>query len=136
MSPFTLDGIGWTLPLGAALIVVGIVLLALVDAPRRLLWRIRRFRGLDRPPPSGSRPDDGAIAPDAGTWVSPRAELSIDANVPSGGSEDAMWREPSPREAADGNRPTSADPVRAPASHQEPPEPRVDPTAPQERPSG
>jgi len=135
MGPLTLDSIGWTFPLGAALIVVGLVLLALIDAPRRLLWRIRRFRGLSQRPPSGPPPDDGALADDPGTWVSPPPQPTFHAEAAIAGHEDAVWQEHPVPEAADVDRATTSDPGGVPGDHQEPVEPGLDPAAQQERPS-
>jgi len=58
--------IGWTLLVGIALVVGGAVMLALVDAPRRLRWRLRRG-GQARPPRSEGRRD--ADPDGAGLWV-------------------------------------------------------------------
>jgi hypothetical protein len=141
MGPPTLDGIGWTFPLGAALIVVGLVLLALVDAPRRLLWRIRRFRDESQRLASGSRPDDGPISHDPGPWVSPHPEPTSHAEVVNGGPDGEVQHERPLREAADLGEAadldgaTTSDPGGTPGTHQEPVEPGLDPASPPERPS-
>ena len=126
MGPPTLDGIGWTFPLGAALIVVGLVLLALVDAPRRLLWRIRRFRAESQPPPSGPRPDDRPSAHEPGPWVSPHPEPTSHAEVDSGGPDGEVRHERPLREEADVDGATTSDPGGAPGGHRGPVEPGLD----------
>src|ERR1019366_1628408 len=54
------QGIGWTFVVGIALLAVGVVLLALVDAPQRLIWRFRHLRGRSQGRRSRGRSVDAA----------------------------------------------------------------------------
>lgn len=121
--------------MGAALIVAGLVLLALIDAPRRLLWRIRRFRGLPQPPPSGPQPADGVTPHEPGTWLSPPPGPASRAEVTGGGRGGAVWQERPPREVAGVDGATTPDPGGTPGSDRGPGEPGLDPSPPSVRPS-
>lgn len=74
-------GVGWLSLAGVALILVGLTLLILVDAPRRILGflghrhRAGRHEPLTPGTPGPSEPEGAAHAPDAvGLWVTPPAD--------------------------------------------------------------
>jgi hypothetical protein len=74
-------GIGWLSLAGVALIVVGVTLLLLVDAPRRILGFLRHGHSPTTPEPprqgtsDPSGPERAVHTPEPGAlWVTPPAE--------------------------------------------------------------
>ena len=98
--PRTLASIGWAFPLGAVLMVIGIVLLVLVDVPRRAVWHFRQWRAASSSAASSASPgtQDSAPADSPSVWV----ETSPTPTPPD--------RPPSPGAGPDEREPPEADP--------------------------